>query len=94
MCCLIVGGGEDPKRKAYAQELAEKVAALGLVDDVIFTVARKDIKEMYSISDIVLSLSTKPESFGRTVLESLRLGVPTVGYDHGGVGEIFSGMLH
>ena len=92
VCGLIVGG-EDPKRKAYAQELAEKVAALGLVDDVIFTGARKDIKEIYSISDMVLSLSTKPESFGRTVLESLRLGVPTVGYDHGGVGEILSEMF-
>jgi len=36
----------------------------------------------------VLSLSTQPESFGRTTLEALRLGVPTAGYDHGGVGEI------
>lgn len=89
VCGLIVGG-EDPKRKAYAQELVAKVEALELVDDVIFTGARKDIKEIYSISDVVLSLSTKPESFGRTVLESLRLGIPTVGYDHGGVGEILS----
>jgi glycosyltransferase involved in cell wall biosynthesis len=36
----------------------------------------------------VLSLSSQPESFGRTTLEALRLGVPTAGYDHGGVGEI------
>ncbi len=89
VCGLIVGG-EDPKRKAYAKELVAKVEALELVDDVIFTGARKDIKDIYSISDVVLSLSTKPESFGRTVLESLRLGIPTVGYDHGGVGEILS----
>jgi glycosyltransferase involved in cell wall biosynthesis len=32
-------------------------------------------------------LSTKPESFGRTVLEALSMGVPVVGYAHGGVGE-------
>ena len=31
-----------------------------------------------------------PESFGRTVLESVRLGRPTVGYAHGGVGEVLS----
>ena len=36
----------------------------------------------------MLSLSAKPESFGRTVLEALSLGRPVVGYAHGGVGEI------
>ena len=36
----------------------------------------------------MLSLSTKPESFGRTVVEALGMGVPVIGYDHGGVGEI------
>jgi len=36
----------------------------------------------------VVSLSAQPESFGRTVLEALSLGVPVVGYDYGGVGEI------
>ena len=43
---------------------------------------------MYAVSDVVLSLAAKPESFGRTVLEPLSLGVPVIGYDHGGVGEI------
>ncbi|MBE0440426.1 MAG: glycosyltransferase, partial [Gammaproteobacteria bacterium] len=33
---------------------------------------------------------TKPESFGRAVLEALSLGVPVIGYDHGGVGEILA----
>ena len=36
----------------------------------------------------MLSLSTKPESFGRTVLEALSLGRPVVAYAQGGVGEI------
>jgi glycosyltransferase involved in cell wall biosynthesis len=39
------------------------------------------------MSNLVFSLSRKPESFGRTVCEALSLGVPVVGYDHGGVGE-------
>ena len=34
-----------------------------------------------------------PESFGRTVLEALSLGRPTVGFAHGGVGEILE-MLY
>lgn len=83
-------GGEDPKRQAYAQELRAKVGELGLTNDVVFTGARSDIRDIYAVSDLVLSLSIKPESFGRTVLESLRMGVPTLGYDHGGVGEILN----
>ncbi len=35
-----------------------------------------------------MSLSKKPESFGRTSLEALSLGTPVIAYDHGGVGEI------
>ncbi len=41
-------------------------------------------------AQVVLSLSTKPESFGRTVAEALALGTPVVGWDHGGVGEILA----
>ncbi|GBL46756.1 glycosyltransferase [Sulfuriferula multivorans] len=48
------------------------------------------MREVFAVSDIVLSLSSKPESFGRTVLEALRLGTPVVGYNHGGVGEILA----
>jgi glycosyltransferase involved in cell wall biosynthesis len=84
----IIVGGEDPKRKEYANELYLRVKDLGLEDRVTFTGARKDIREIFSISEIVYSLSTKPESFGRTVLEALSLGRPVLGYDHGGVGEI------
>lgn len=85
-------GGEDPKRQAYAQELRAKVGELGLTNEVVFTGARSDIRDIYAVSDVVLSLSNKPESFGRTVLESLRMGVPTLGYDHGGVGEILNDL--
>jgi glycosyltransferase involved in cell wall biosynthesis len=45
---------------------------------------------VFAFSDLVLSLSTKPESFGRTVLEALSLGRPVLGYDHGGVGEVLA----
>ena len=92
VCGLIVGG-EDPKRQPYAQFLYDSVDSKGLTDSIIFTGARSDIRDIYSVSAVVYSLSTKPESFGRTVLEALRIGVPTVGYDHGGVGEILSEMF-
>ena len=89
----LIVGGEDPRRRAYAQALREKVNALGLDDAITFTGQRNDIREIYGISNLVLSLSTQPESFGRTVLEALALGVPVAGYDHGGVGEILARLF-
>lgn len=83
----IIVGGEDPKRLAYAEELRQKVRDLGLKDNITFCGARSDMREVYSQAAIVLSLSSKPESFGRTTTEALSMGVPVVAFDHGGVGE-------
>ena len=84
---LIVGGA-SPSKQRYLAQLRERVQRAGLDADISFTGQRDDLKSILAISDLVLSLSTQPESFGRTTLEALRLGVPTAGYDHGGVGEI------
>jgi glycosyltransferase involved in cell wall biosynthesis len=84
----LIVGGEDPRRRAYAAELRQAIANRNLQAHISFTGARDDIREIYAISDLVLSLSTQPESFGRTVVEALSLGKPVIGYDHGGVGEI------
>lgn len=88
----LIVGGEDAKRKAYAEELYKRVQDEDLSEHVTFTGARSDIRDIYSVSDLVLSLSTKPESFGRTVAEAIGQGIPVVGYDHGGVGEILTAL--
>ncbi len=84
---LIVGGASSAKQD-YLRELQENVRKLGMQDHISFTGERGDLREILSISSLVLSLSTQPESFGRTTLETLRLGIPCAGYQHGGVGEI------
>ncbi|MDY6816559.1 MAG: glycosyltransferase family 4 protein [Pseudomonadota bacterium] len=89
----LIVGGEDPRRKAYARELRERITGEALEDSLLLTGARRDIREVFAVSDLVLSLSTKPESFGRTVVEALSMGVPVIGYDHGGVGEVL-GQLY
>ena len=78
----LVVGGIDPRHRSYARELRERGKG------IVFTGHRNDLREIMAISAAVLSLSQKPESFGRTVLEALSLGIPVVGYQHGGVGEI------
>ncbi len=86
----LIVGGEDPRRRAYAAELHARVSEQGLDNDITFTGQRSDLRDIFAVSDLVFSLSTRPESFGRTVLEALSLGRPVVGYDHGGVGEILA----
>ncbi len=84
---LIVGGATQSKQR-YLQKLYYRVRSAGLASDISFTGQRDDLKHILAVSQLVLSLSSQPESFGRTTLEALRLGVPAAGYEHGGVGEI------
>lgn len=86
----LIVGGEDPRRLQYAESLHRLVRSKGLEGHITFTGERGDIREVFASSNLVLSLSQQPESFGRTVLEALALGVPVIGYDHGGVGEILA----
>lgn len=86
---LIVGGAEA-KKAAYAEELKAAVAAAGLAGRISFTGHRSDVRDVLSQCDLVFSLSTQPETFGRTVLEALRLGRPVMGWNIGGVGEILT----
>ena len=83
----LIVGAEDPEHAAYSRELHQAIQQQGLEHDMTFTGARLDLRDIMAVSDIVLSLSTKPESFGRTVQEALSLGVPVVAYDHGGVAD-------
>jgi glycosyltransferase involved in cell wall biosynthesis len=87
-CYGLIVGDAGTKHQEYAKELQQLVIDAGLKENVIFTGPRGDMREIYTVSDLILSLSRKPESFGRTVVEALSIGTPVVGYDHGGVSEI------
>jgi glycosyltransferase involved in cell wall biosynthesis len=87
---LIVGDA-DASGAGYAESLRREVARRAL--PIVFTGHRDDMREIYASSHLVLSLSSHPESFGRTVLEALSMGVPVLGYDHGGVGEVLAGAF-
>jgi glycosyltransferase involved in cell wall biosynthesis len=89
----LVVGAPHPRKQAYARELEGGVAAAGLRDRISFTGHRTDLREIMSLSAVVLSLSNVPEAFGRTVLEALSLGVPVAAYDHGGAGEVLEAVF-
>lgn len=83
----LIVGETPPGKTGYRRELQAQAGRLGLTERVTFAGHRSDLREILAVSDVVFSLSCKPESFGRTTLEALALGRPVVGYNHGGVGE-------
>jgi glycosyltransferase involved in cell wall biosynthesis len=89
----IIAGEADTKKQAFLLELQAKITALKLDNSITFIGHRTDLKEVMSASDLVLSLSQEPEAFGRTTPEALSLGIPVVGYDHGGTGEVLHALF-
>jgi len=89
----LIVGDVHPKKRDYLEELQERLKELKLAEHVTFTGHRTDLREILSRSAVVFSLSTQPESFGRTTLEALALGRPVVAYDHGGVSEQLCAMF-
>lgn len=83
----LLVGGVHPRRQEYWHKVQAAIDEKDLANDITWLGPRSDLREIMAISDVVLSLTQKPESFGRTVTEALALGRPVLGYDHGGVGE-------
>ena len=84
---LIVGGVREDKQEYY-QALKDLVKALKLENNIVFTGSLQQVAEVYALSDVVVSSSKKPESFGRSVAEALALNTPVVATAHGGVLDI------
>jgi glycosyltransferase involved in cell wall biosynthesis len=83
---VVVGKAKPGSR--YRDELEGLAERYGVLDRITFAGARLDIRDWLAASEIVYSLcSDPPEAFGRTVPEALHLGVPVIGWDHGGVQE-------
>jgi glycosyltransferase involved in cell wall biosynthesis len=89
----IIAGGIDKGKEKYLDELKSIISSNKMEKHFTFIGQRSDMKEVMSVSDIVLSLATTPEAFGRTALEALCLGTPVIAYDHGGAKEVLAEMF-
>jgi glycosyltransferase involved in cell wall biosynthesis len=86
---VIVGKAKPGSR--YRDELEGLAGRYGILKQITFAGARLDMRDWLAASEIVFSLcSDPPEAFGRTVPEALHLGVPVIGWDHGGVQEVLA----
>ncbi len=87
---LWMPGAEEAGRETYLAELKALAAQHHCDTALAMTPATHRIAEAYAMSNLVLQLSRKPEAFGRTVLEALAVGTPTLGWAHGGCGELLA----
>ena len=86
----LVFVGDLQGRIKYKNELINLAATLNISDKVIFINHTRDLPSYLMLSDLVLSCSTKPEAFGRTVLEAQAMGKPVVAFNHGGSVELIN----
>jgi glycosyltransferase involved in cell wall biosynthesis len=84
---LIVGGVRIDKED-YLNSLKNLIKELALADNIIFTGSQSRIEQIYALSDVVISSSKKPESFGRAVAEAICMNKPVIATNHGGVKDI------
>lgn len=79
--------GSDQGRTDYRQELAARIRALGLESQVTIADHCTDMAAAYMLADVVVSASTRPEAFGRIIVEAQAMGKPVIVTRHGAVEE-------
>jgi len=84
---LVVGGIREDKRE-YLKHLKKLINNLNLDKQIVFTGSQEKVAEVYSLSNVIVSSSKKPESFGRAVAEAISMNTPVVATNHGGVKDI------
>lgn len=87
----LVIGAVPPKKAAYGEELKRLTERLGLAGRVVFAGSRPDVPDLLKVCDLLVSASTQPESFGRTLVEAMATGIPVVATAHGGALDIVKG---
>jgi glycosyltransferase involved in cell wall biosynthesis len=86
---LIIGGTPDDCTP-FEEMLKQRVKQESLESTVIFTGHVNDMPHVYSGLDVVVSASTSPEPLGTVVIESMAMGRPLIGPNHGGAAEMMT----
>jgi glycosyltransferase involved in cell wall biosynthesis len=84
VCCLLVGAEQ---RSGFRKELEAAIVRHDLIGQFRIVEDCRDIAAAYVLSDVVVSASTDPEGFGRTIVEAQAMGRPVIATDHGGARE-------
>jgi glycosyltransferase involved in cell wall biosynthesis len=75
-----------PRTKTYSKRVREITAATPGVE--LTSSTPEAMPDVIARFELLLHISTVPESFGRVCVEAMAAGRPVVAYDHGGVSEL------
>ncbi len=84
-CHLVILGDQTPG--AYTEQLHRLIDTLNLKSRVSFVQQTTDMQTAYMAADYVLVPSTKPEAFGRVIVEAGCMGRVVIASEHGGALE-------
>ena len=84
----VIVGGTRPDKRDYEARLQALVRELDVGDAIRFVGNQSKMPEIYALSDVVVSCSVKPESFGLSLVEALAMNTPVIATRHGGALEI------
>jgi glycosyltransferase involved in cell wall biosynthesis len=79
--------GDDQGRAGYRDELAARIAALGLGGRVLMPGHCADMPAGFALAALALVPSIEPEAFGRTSIEAQAMGCPVIVSDLGALPE-------
>jgi len=87
---MIIVGGTPDDCVAYEAKLRQQIIDEQLQDIVSFTGHVTKMETVYNCLDVVVSASISPEPLGTVVIESMAMGRPLIGPDHGGAAEMMA----
>ena len=85
---MVIIGGTPDDCVPFDQMLRRRVEDEMLEETVVFTGHATDMPTVYNGLDVVVSASTSPEPLGTVVIESMAMGRPLIGPNHGGAAEM------
>jgi glycosyltransferase involved in cell wall biosynthesis len=80
--------GRDTSMTNPTAEYVQAVRAATRCNVRLTAVEPGDMPARLAELDLLLHLSTEPESFGRVCVEAMAAGRPVIGFDHGAVAEV------
>jgi len=85
LCCVLLGADQGAREQHKA--LLAEAAQLGIAAQLRLPGSCTDMPAALLLADVVVNASTKPEAFGRTVIEAQAMARLVLGTDHGGAVE-------
>ena len=84
----------DTKNQSYSQRVQNKINNLNLTNSckIIGNLNKDDLKIMYYLSSIIVSLPLQPEGFGRIISEALVMRKKILAFNFGGVEDQLIGL--